>query len=129
MRKNLASKIYLRFPDIFVGRQKPITESLMAFGMEVGDGWFNLIYELCENIEAIATLEDVPLPEAVQVKEKHGELCFYVRGFTKAMADCIDDAEDLSEKTCEICGDEGELLTDKNGWMKTRCKRHESVNT
>jgi len=126
MKKELANKLYLRFPDIFIGCHKPLTESLMAFGIEVGDGWFDLIYEMCEEIESIAILEDVPLPVAVQVKEKIGELRFYASGATKNMFDCIENTKDRSVEICEICGKEGKLLTNKNRWMKTRCQKHET---
>jgi len=127
MKKELTSKLYLRFPDIFKGRSKPLTESLMAFGLQCGDGWFDLIHELCEDLERQATLDDVPLPEAVQIKEKIGGLRFYVGGATQAMLDRIYETEMRSEticEICEICGDLAERLSD-GGWIKTRCKEHQ----
>ena len=123
MRKELTSKLYLRFPDIFKGRSKPLTESLMAFGLECGDGWFDLIHELCEDLERHETLDDVPLPEAVQIKEKIGGLRFYVGVTTQEMLDIIHEAEIRSEKICEICGLKGERFSD-GGWIKTRCENH-----
>jgi len=124
MKKQLTSKLYPRFPDIFKVRSKPLTESLMAFGLQCGDGWFDLIHELCEDLERQAALDDVPLPEAVQIKEKIGGLRFYVGGATQAMLDLIYEAEMRSETVCEICGDLAERLSD-GGWIKTRCKEHQ----
>lgn len=123
MRRELTSKLYLRFPGIFKGRNKPMTESLMTFGFECGDGWYNLIYTLCEELEKQARTEDVPLPEAQQVKQKLGGLRFYVVGATREMLDLIDAAETRSEALCEICGDQAERFSDR-GWIKTRCKEH-----
>lgn len=123
MRKELTSKLYMRFPNIFKGRSRPLTESLMAFGLECADGWFDLIHELCDDLERQATLEDMPLPEAVQIKEKFGGLRFYVGGATQAMLDLIHEAEMSSETICEICGDQAERISD-GGWIKTRCQKH-----
>jgi hypothetical protein len=62
----------------------------MSWGLEVGDGWFNLIDNLCESLSHLyisgITLSDqryVPLDAptvvASQVKEKFGSLRFYYR--------------------------------------------------
>ena len=126
MRKDLTSKLYLRFPDIFKGHKKPVTESLMAFGLECGDGWFQLIFELCEALEKQSDLEGVEMPEARQIKEKFGGLRIYVSGTTKSMLDIIDRAEDKSETICEICGETGKVYKTR-GWMKTRCLKHQDI--
>lgn len=123
MRRKLTSELYLRFPDIFRGRNKPLTESLMVFGLECGDGWFNLIYALCEELEQQAILEKTPLPEAQQVKQKLGGLRFYVNGGTREMLNLIDAAETRSETLCEVYGDHAERFSDA-GWIKTRCREH-----
>jgi hypothetical protein len=49
MNKENTKKLLKRFE--FFHPKKPLTESLMAFGFECGDGWFDLIWELCEKIE------------------------------------------------------------------------------
>jgi len=126
MRKELTSKLCLRFPDMFKGRTKPLTESLMAFGLECGDGWFDLIYELCEELEQLAILEDVPLPEARQIKEKLGGLRFYVAGWTRKMLDLIEKTEDKSESICEVCGKHA-MRFQSRGWVKTRCLNHKDL--
>lgn len=91
-----------------------------------------------------------PPPEvvAVQVKEKYGALNFYyylnfADVFQNIVKDHPDDqgvklwqngyfnyfdgmikmAEVLSIKTCEICGERGELHS-KGGWLKTLCPKH-----
>jgi len=125
MRKDLTTQLYLRFPNIFKGLNKPLTDSLMVFGFECGDGWYDLIYQLCEEIEKQSLLEDVCVPEAIQVKEKFGELRFYVSGTTSSILDVIEDAADKSEKICEICGQPG-ITLENRGWLKTRCEKHKN---
>lgn len=123
MRKSLSNKLYLRFPELFKGRNKPMTESLMCFEFDCGDGWYDLIYEVCERIEQQAAIDNVPVPEAVQVKQKLGGLRFYLRTATMPMLDIIEEAETQSESTCEICGDHGERFSYR-GYIKTRCDKH-----
>lgn len=65
---------------LYCGRHKPITHSMMPFGWEHGDGWNNIVADLSYNIEML-NLMFYPKygirVEAVQVKEKFGELRFY----------------------------------------------------
>jgi len=116
---NQKHTIYLfkNFP--FFHPEAPITESLMAFGFECGDGWFVLIKKLCEKLQAL-NLTDF---EVIQVKEKFGGLRFYVDSVEAEKADkvyrLINKAEQKSFKICERCGKRGTLNTE--GWMKTRC--------
>jgi hypothetical protein len=57
------------FPTLYAGVSKPLIESLMAFGFDCGDGWFELIKDLSEKLEPLGV-------EALQVKEKWGSLRF-----------------------------------------------------
>ena len=68
---------------------------------------------LCKKLEQQVILEDVSLPEAVQVKEKLGGLRFYVVGEAQAMLDIIDESETKSETICEVCGYRGERFSDQ----------------
>ena len=107
MKEELENKLYEKYPKIFVNRYASEQESCMAFGLEVGDGWYNLIEVLCEALTYTFTTsvrideEDgkrlgikptswandptptyyfsVEPPQVVadQVKEKFGELRFY----------------------------------------------------
>ena len=93
----------------------------MAFGIECGDGWFDLIDKLCEDI----TKAD-PEVIALQVKEKFGTLRFYITAYseigdTGEVFDLIDEAEDASEKICEECGAPGKL--EGKMWFKTICEK------
>lgn len=107
MTPELEQKLITKYPKIFVDCGKTPQESCMAWGLEVGDGWYNLIDVLCEALTYTYTTsveideedgkrlnikpinfkpEDKPRyffkvepPQVVadQVKEKFGELRFY----------------------------------------------------
>ena len=119
---NAKNTAYLigRYPVLYQGHTWPITQSLMAFGFECGDGWFRLIDQLSSDITAIDNL-DGTTTIAVQVKEKYGGLRFYVSGGTEAVFEAIDKAEDLSLKTCEVCGEPGTIRD--GSWVYTMCDK------
>lgn len=114
--------LYKKYPILYKGRTKPITESLMAFGFECGDGWFNLIDQLSAKLEVISNEATSPV-EATQVKEKFASLRFYVGGVPPEKADEIWGLISLAEKksaiTCEDCGKPGEVRG--TGWVYCRC--------
>ncbi len=75
MRKDLTEKLFNRFD--FYKPEKPTSESLMSFGFECSDGWFNLLWSLSEWIEQILDRDTEGLKDnfyVVQVKEKFGGL-------------------------------------------------------
>lgn len=59
----------------------------------------------------------------LQVKEKFGELRIYIDSGTDTMYDILDEAERKSLEICEVCGEAGELRTDRS-WFKTLCEKH-----
>lgn len=95
--------------------------SFIANGFVVhncGDGWFDLIWNLCEQIEKI-------IPEnfeVIQVKEKFGTLRFYADNNTKEIDKLIMEAEEKSAITCEVCGKPGKLR--REGWLSVKCEEH-----
>lgn len=128
MNRELSKKLFNRFD--FYKPQKPMTESLMGFGFECSDGWYQLIWDLSEAIEkeleksdittrAKDKLSDYPSFEVIQVKEKFGELRFYAHGGNDKIQNLIDEAERKSAEICEACGKPGK--TRGGGWITTLC--------
>jgi len=116
MKKGLQSKLYKDFPCLFRGRFLSIYDSAMPSGLEVGDGWFNIIYDLGGKL-----LDSDPLAMAAQVKEKFGTLRFYMDiGVSDIGAEAILHAERLSENTCEVCSNHG-WIHNSTGWLTTLC--------
>jgi hypothetical protein len=101
------------FPSLYKDIGKSPRESCMAFGLEVGDGWYDIIYKLSEKLEPMGVV-------ASQVKEKYGTLRFYIYNATDEAYDLCDAAESESETTCELCGEPGKLRG--KGWITTRCE-------
>ncbi len=96
-------------------------------------GWYRILEELDAKLEYL-----YPEYRIAQVKEKFGTLRFYTEGVpTGIVGDLMDDAirqaEQLSAKTCEICGkssmrggdgwvyDQSVGTRVRGGWYKTVC--------
>lgn len=100
------------------------------FSFDVKDGWFDIIYELSQELNAIIErtipMENRAAFQAVRVKEKFGVLRFYMESMTEQIEAFVSEAEAQSAKICEICGDKGKGITN-HGWFATRCEFHEKI--
>lgn len=124
MNKANTTKLYTTFPDLYGDHDKPMTQTLMCWGFECGDGWFDLIFNLSKAIEAEAEKSGLARsselwPKALQVKEKFGTLRFYVVNGSNAIYSLISQAEAKSAHICEDCGLPG--VTREGGWVHTTC--------
>jgi hypothetical protein len=52
MSPELETKLVEAYPDFFRGRNEPLTQNLMAFGCECGDGWYDLIATFCRLVKS-----------------------------------------------------------------------------
>lgn len=153
MRGELQLKLAEEFP--FMQRKKSLQEQKAeggisdlygAFGCDVGDGWYDLLRGLCEEIMAAYQKAGEPVNLVVdQVKEKFGTLRFYYHfegqpqalhaldllggpsfrfrqektSLQKEIADAVRKAEKRSGTVCEKCGGPGTL---RDGpWILTLC--------
>ena len=117
-------KLYPKLHPLRPSRETP-------FFFECRDGWFQLLWDLSEKLEAeIMSIEKknssmdckIKAPSAVQVKEKMGTLRFYMSAETEAIREAIEEAQARSEIICEVCGAPGELRGEK--WVYTLCEEH-----
>ena len=120
MKPELDKQLTETFPEIFQPRyMKNHRETpLEYFGFECGDGWYSLIYNLCKELMGVPH----PAPTAAQVKEKYGTLRFYVDHGTIEHENIIAHYEQLSSKTCEVCGEPGYRRA--GGWIRSLCETH-----
>lgn len=116
MNKENTEKLYNDFPELYKQRFLPMTQSCLCFGIETGNGWFDLIYDLSKKLTEL----NIGI-EAVQVKEKFGGLRFYTNFYSEQSNKLIEEAENKSYKICEICGNPGE--PNDNGWISTLCEK------
>lgn len=133
-------KLAIQWPELF--------EKAHIDHIECGDGWYDIIYTLCDVISSEVTnlsrkikylTENSPefdstelkrqlelsielLPTIQQVKEKFGTLRFYVDYTTDRVDNYIEFAERMSAKTCEVCGNPGTMRSTR--WLKVLCDEH-----
>jgi hypothetical protein len=102
------------------------------FYWDIGDGWFQLMDELCRDITVTCITRKITIPTCVQVKEKFGTFRFYLGASDGGIDGTEQDRRDIhtlisrasriSAVTCEEYGATGELRT--GGWVQTRCDEH-----
>jgi len=131
MDDNLTSKFKQRFS--WIPNIDPLYNPnviVFPFSIDCDNGWFDLLWKLCEDIDAIVKRDNLCKFEGKdsyknfsvdQIKEKFGGLRFYTNFVINDIEKLIRDAEDKSFKTCEFCGKDGSMHM-KFGWYKTLCK-------
>jgi hypothetical protein len=136
MREELDEKLCRKYPLIFANRDKSMQETAMCWGFAHGDGWYNIIDQLCANIQhhidwnnqnvakGYKQYKKVPQVVADQVKEKFGTLRFYYHGGDDEISGMVRMAEAMSAVICEECGAPGHQRS--GGWIRTLCDHHES---
>lgn len=118
MKQDLLTRLRERHPSLF---SSPPDTPLGERGIEVGDGWFELLAKSFGDIERAAQSSGVDAAHLVQVKEKFGLLRIYVQGPSHdAIDDVLQRAEQASTVICEACGRNGNLVSDI-GWLRVRC--------
>lgn len=122
MDKEHTEYLFKEYPKLFPEKDRDsLHQSLMAFGFDCGDGWFNIIDMLCKSIQEY-TVDKKLQPVVTQVKEKFGGLRFYISSGDDHIFNMISKVEDLSYETCEECGriNTAKLREDRL-WIRTLC--------
>jgi hypothetical protein len=145
MKQELDEALCAKYPKIFKDRHGSMMETLMCWGFDVGDGWYQVLDSLCANIqhhidwshknhewdlkwnaehpdEQRPVRDPVPQVVAVQVKEKFGGLRFYYDGGDDQVYGMVRMAESWAAHTCEQCGAPGRMRG--HGWYYTACDLH-----
>ena len=103
----------------------------MHFGMECGDGWYDLLDDLLSKLDYLSKNSGVQVITD-QIKEKFGTLRFYYSTVvkndlnldiivSKIVDDVVSVAERQSAHVCEKTGKDG-VLCSRMGWLATLCK-------
>jgi hypothetical protein len=106
----------------------PVTTPFGQRGLEINDGWLPVVHEMLVGVELEASrllaagLAKDSLPILAQIKEKFGALRVYIDKPTAATSALVSQAESMSTKTCEVCGEPGRAV--KAGWIQTLCPKH-----
>jgi hypothetical protein len=125
VEQGLESSLVERWPSWFNVGGDPMFNA-MARGFAHGDGWFDILWRLCADLEPLVVEIEKETGErfrVLQVKEKFGTLRFYVSGHTDAIDRRIAEAQEESSRTCEICGQPGRRH-EAGGWIQVTCDDH-----
>lgn len=109
-----------KYPMFFELRKEPKPFYPIAFGIECGNGWYDLLDKLFQDIVKICEEKELPIPKITQIKEKFAALCFYVESADSEIFELIHEAERVSRTVCETCGKPGNVKNVK-GWYITIC--------
>lgn len=120
MRTELEERLRTSYPHLFRHlRTDPGTVPL-GRGVEVDDGWFDLVDRLCRGLAA--ELESDPAFCLEQIKQKFGVLRVYATATANPRVNgLIAAAAEESRTTCEACGAVGAALVTRKGTMRTLC--------
>ena len=99
----------------YIDEKPPIKNSNF---FDCDKGWYPIIKDLIEDLIQLGWDK-----QTCQVKEKFGGLRFYINEGSDEIYKRIVESENISYKTCETCGENGELRTDI-GWYLTLCDNH-----
>lgn len=124
MKQELEQKLMDAFP--FMEARNNRTGKKLGFPMscECEDGWFDLIYEMCNKIQIALNKSSKAFIKGFfpqQIKEKFASLRYYTTYENEEISKAIKEAEEQSIKTCEICGKDGKTKY-RRTWYKTLCE-------
>lgn len=141
MNEMLDKKLCEAYPKIFANRNASVQTTAMCWGFQHGDGWYNIINNLCrciqhhidttnelrellleENPYNVKIPDFVPQVVAEQVKEKFGTLRFYYTGGDEFILGLVTMAQVMTGVTCEECG--APSHTQGANWFRTVCDIH-----
>jgi ribosomal protein S27AE len=116
MNREFEKALMARYPAIYWSLQPRYSGSCL---FECDDGWYRIIDELSQKLEAES--RGSPLV-VVEVREKLGSLRLRLRGeITTAVDSWLAEAAQLSQRTCERCGQPATLRKHEDGRVRTLC--------
>lgn len=108
--------------DDLIKKYPKIFDDDLFYGLEVNEGWHDLLDKLCGDIQFYCDNNDFLQVRAIQVKEKFGALRFYCTPAPDEVYNMIDEAERKSTTICETCGKSGKRRG--KSWLYTACDEH-----
>lgn len=120
MNEKLQRELFDRFDFL---HPKDYSSKTRFGGLACGDGWFDLIWNLCLEIETLEPSKDF---EVIQVKSKFARLRFYARGANSYISEAIERAKKIAVITCERCGMRGETVKERHlpsNWLVILCSK------
>jgi len=119
MKDSQRARLKLRCP-ISLGRQHTIN---------IPEGWFDLVFEMCAQIEDIAQQTDLKarqrmfLPRIIFIEEHLGRISCDVINSNRDISDIIKKAQMASAKRCMFCGEAANQFRQGRN-LVTCCAKH-----
>jgi len=128
MKNELQKELYLRHETLLKrSRYKEYKRcAIIERGLEVDDGWFNIINDMLRDIEKLCQNYN-KMPLILQIKEKFGLLRVYFKytdleELDNKLDEIIESYVNRSKTTCECCGSPGNVQ-DVHGRLKSVCHK------
>ncbi len=121
MKRELQNKLFQKYPGLFAQKDLGPMHSLMCFGIETPDSWFDIIDQTCGLIQKYVDDSKIQQIEFAQVKEKFGSLRMYANLYDDTVEDIIDNATRLTEHICARCGSMNDVKSTV-GWIEYLCR-------
>jgi len=118
-------ELLTRFPALF-GFKEGVPDDAV-WGIECGNGWKSLISSMCYALQNRATHTGRAITFNY-IKQKMGVLQCTLTGFDEYTRGAVDVAFWMSYVTCEICGGQGRIAPDRQGWVRVLCPACMSAN-
>jgi hypothetical protein len=110
------SEIFKKNKDIFpVGSKETI--------INVRDGWLIHIDSMLSSLQSVAKERYIEELNVLDISQKHGTLSVRLSVHSDYLQEVITSTSSLCFNTCEICGQDGELVMIK-GSFQTVCEDH-----
>lgn len=137
MKIELQNKLFEKYPKLFRQRTLPMLETSMCWGIDCGDGWYDIIDNACSIIQShcdwrinhvkyLKEKEGIEYDEKdfqcefLQIKEKWGSLRIY-HNSNEFVDGVIEMASRISETTCIQCSSNHKVTMTK-GWVVPLCE-------
>lgn len=83
MRNEFDQYLCKTYPKLFADRDKPMQQTAMCWGFSHGDGWFNIINNLCSNIQGHIDWKEKQRKQAI----KHNEMAMQLKAGNSELFD------------------------------------------
>ncbi len=99
MNTKLSNRLFKKF--------KFLRKKEMPDGFGCGDGWYNIIHDMCCGLRDNKMLRDTFV--ITKVYDKYGDMSVHSKNGNNATRAIIDEAIELSVELCDDCGKEKDL--------------------
>ena len=121
MNPDLQDKLFERFP--WAEAKDPNTGERLGYLTPCwcGDGWYQLIWNMFEEIENVYKAKDLPINAVIfEIKEKYATIHTVVCKGVPEINNITEKYGRLSEEVCESCCAQGRVR-DMFGWLTVYC--------